>query len=130
MANTGSKERHSYRVSYAYEVGSSFDPDLEDISEWERELDGSLDLLHIKIILKTFSDTGDLPPESTSLPAPRSITPVDLDDAELEAYAEECAKRAALADFEDIPLEDLFSWSDSEELHDCYSLDEDFEMMH
>jgi hypothetical protein len=43
------------------------------------------------------------------------LTPVDLDDEELEAYAEECAQRAALADFDDIPEEELFSWSDFEE---------------
>ena len=40
----------------------------------------------------------------------------DLDDEEILAYAEECTQRAALADFEDIPLEDLFSWSDAEGL--------------
>ena len=39
------------------------------------------------------------------------LTPIDLDDEELAAYAEECA---ALADFDDIP-EELFSWSDFEE---------------
>jgi len=44
------------------------------------------------------------------------LTPEDLDDEELEAYAEEAAQRAALADFEDIPDDDLFSWSDIEEL--------------
>lgn len=41
--------------------------------------------------------------------------PEDLDD-ELEAYAEEFARRAAVADFEDIPLEDLFDWNDSEDI--------------
>jgi len=44
------------------------------------------------------------------------LTPEDLDDEELEAYAEEAAQRAALADFEDIPEDDLFSWNDIEEL--------------
>lgn len=43
------------------------------------------------------------------------LTPIDLDDEELEAYAEECAQKAALADFDDIPEEELFSWSDFEE---------------
>ena len=42
------------------------------------------------------------------------LTPIDLDDEELEAYAEECAQRAALAEFDDIP-EELFNWSDFEE---------------
>ena len=49
------------------------------------------------------------------------LSPVDLDDEELQAYAEECAKRAALADFEDVPVEDLFSWSDSEVAEGPYS---------
>lgn len=105
MADASSKERHSYRVSYAHDVGSSFDPDLDDINEWEREL----------------NDTYDV--------RPQFLTPADLEDAELEAYAEECTKKAAGADFEDIPPEDLFSWSDSEELHDRSNHDEIFQMM-
>ena len=35
------KSQHSYRVSYALEVGSSFDPDLEDMAKWEEELHGT-----------------------------------------------------------------------------------------
>lgn len=77
-----------------------------------------------------FLDTISLPPSSTPLATSQPTTPVDLEDAELEAYAEECARRAAIADFEDIPPEDLFSWSDSEELDDHYNYDEDIEMMH
>lgn len=38
MANVNQKQRHSYKVSYAHEVGSSFDPDFEDINRWEQEL--------------------------------------------------------------------------------------------
>ena len=38
MANASRKEVHSYRISYAQEVGSSIDPDLEDIASWEQEL--------------------------------------------------------------------------------------------
>lgn len=38
MENINRKDRHSYRVSYAQEVGSSFDPDMEDIDRWEEEL--------------------------------------------------------------------------------------------
>lgn len=40
MQSTNHKKKHSYRVSYAIEVGSSFDPDLEDASTWESELQG------------------------------------------------------------------------------------------
>lgn len=49
----------------------------------------------------------------SELPAP---TLADLEDEELQAYAEECARRAALEDFADIPEEELFSWSDIEDI--------------
>jgi hypothetical protein len=76
-------------------------------------------------------DVDDLPPESNSPSVSEFLTPGDLDDAELEAYAEECANRAALADFDDIPPEDLFSWSDSEELRDHHNYDDiDIDMVH
>ncbi|KAG6901924.1 hypothetical protein C0995_006635 [Termitomyces sp. Mi166 len=94
------KARHSYRLSYAEEVGSSFDPDLEDPEEWENEL--------------TASGSG-----RSSLDVSEDAeepTPDDLDDEELEAYAEEYARRAALADFEDLSQDELFSLSDVEDL--------------
>ncbi|EJF63758.1 hypothetical protein BD309DRAFT_1002264 [Dichomitus squalens] len=56
------KERHAYRLSYAYDVGSSFDPDMEDPQSWETELNGS---------------------------KPYSTEPDDLLEEELEAYAAE-----------------------------------------
>lgn len=40
MQSANHKKNHSYRVSYALEVGSSFDPDMEDPSAWESELHG------------------------------------------------------------------------------------------
>lgn len=40
MQNANHKKKHSYRVSYALEVGSSFDPDMEDPTAWESELHG------------------------------------------------------------------------------------------
>ncbi|KAF6756362.1 hypothetical protein DFP72DRAFT_1066717 [Ephemerocybe angulata] len=41
MANHNEKQERAYRISYAREVGSSFDPDLEDVSRWEQELSGA-----------------------------------------------------------------------------------------
>ena len=55
------------------------------------------------------------PRTTTTRSRKEELTPIDLDDEELEAYAEECARGAALADFDDIPEEELFSWSDFEE---------------
>ena len=40
MANATRKECHSYNLSYAQEVGSSIDPDMEDVASWEQELAG------------------------------------------------------------------------------------------
>jgi hypothetical protein len=40
MNQSNRKADHSYRLSYALEVGSSFDPDLEDVAEWEQEIQG------------------------------------------------------------------------------------------
>jgi hypothetical protein len=42
MDSVRHKERHSYRLSFQNEVGSSLDPDMEDIAEWERNLHGTL----------------------------------------------------------------------------------------
>ena len=47
MQNANHRTRHAYRLSYSLEVGSSFDPDLEDVDAWESELRGtSLFALH------------------------------------------------------------------------------------
>ncbi|KAG6856927.1 hypothetical protein H0H87_012178 [Tephrocybe sp. NHM501043] len=117
MSNANRKARHSYRISYADDVGSSFDPDIEKADEWEHELTVSGSYSNTEVSQET-----------------EDLMPIDLHDEELEAYAEECARRAVLADFEDIPYEDLFSLSDVEEvLHpgNNYDVtDEDVEMMH
>lgn len=50
MENTSRKRTHNYRLSYAYDVGSSVDPDIEDVGRWENELQG----------MSTFSSTSQL----------------------------------------------------------------------
>ncbi|KAJ3502930.1 hypothetical protein NLJ89_g8663 [Agrocybe chaxingu] len=119
MANAGRKVRHEYRLSYAQEVGSSFDPDMEDINSWEQELtaSNSANPHGASSGMASTSTSGDAfwnPIEEEE----EELTPADLDDEELEVYAEEAARRAALADFEDIPEDELFSasWSDGEDL--------------
>ncbi|KAI0336868.1 hypothetical protein GY45DRAFT_1315557 [Cubamyces sp. BRFM 1775] len=77
------KQRHAYRMSYTYDVGSSFDPDIEDIKSWEDDL-------------QAFEAT--------------SVTPDDLLDEELEAYAAE-----ADLNLDDLPVDDIFSYSDFED---------------
>ncbi|KAF7422700.1 hypothetical protein PC9H_010856 [Pleurotus ostreatus] len=89
MNNAARKSQHSYRVSYAQDVGSSFDPDMEDVAAWEQELH-----------------------TSERLPDFPALSPNDLLDEEISAYAEE---QAALADFQDLDIDELLAWSDAEE---------------
>ncbi|OAX39943.1 hypothetical protein K503DRAFT_738519 [Rhizopogon vinicolor AM-OR11-026] len=89
IANAAHKKNHSYRLSYSQDVGSSFDPDMEDVSLWESELQG---------------------------PAPDSycITPEDLEQEEIEAYATEYANTQDLSDF-GVTIDDFSAWSDIED---------------
>ncbi|KAK2465105.1 hypothetical protein APHAL10511_002913 [Amanita phalloides] len=93
IENGHRKRQHAYRVSYALEVGSSFDPDMEDVTQWEEEL-------------------GCIPPISSSgesLLSEDMLPPDFEDEDEVAAYAEDLAVIA------DMPEEDLFSWSDFED---------------
>jgi hypothetical protein len=56
------------------------------------------------------------------------VTPFDLDDAELEAYAEEYARSVAFAEFEDLPAEELFGWSDVEEVENSHDDADDMDV--
>lgn len=38
MANENRKREHAFRVSFEQNVGSSIDPSMEDITEWEKQL--------------------------------------------------------------------------------------------
>ncbi|KAF8841094.1 hypothetical protein BDN67DRAFT_989950 [Paxillus ammoniavirescens] len=90
MQSANHKKQYAYRVSYSLEVGSSFDPELEDASVWESELRGHL-------------------PSSTEL------TPDELEEEELREYAQQCD---ALDDFTDLDLavDDFSAFSDIEDL--------------
>lgn len=52
MASARHKQQHNFHLSYQLEVGSSIDPDMEDISRWERELQGlaSITPLVVKLL--------------------------------------------------------------------------------
>ncbi|KXN82747.1 hypothetical protein AN958_02186 [Leucoagaricus sp. SymC.cos] len=84
-------------------VGSSFDPDLEDVGEWE-----------------------EMQEKPASCP---DFSPADLEEEEVEAYAEEYFRQAALDDFADIPEEELFHLSDIDEILDEPPADKDHDKM-
>lgn len=135
MQSANHRTKHAYRLSYSLEVGSSFDPDLEDVSTWESELKTNpppstttstlCSPMPISTpppsILHSASKITSTPPTSSSRMSvsnmassgPYSI-PDDVDDDELQAYAEQYA---IFADFADIdPNTDEFALlSDLEE---------------
>ncbi|PBK83132.1 hypothetical protein ARMGADRAFT_1170667 [Armillaria gallica] len=90
VAHINRRTQHAHKLSYANEVGSSLDLDVEDLGAWEDELHES---------------------ESQALPRQEELTPEECEIMELQAYADECERQAALADFEDIP--EAF-WYDSD----------------
>ncbi|KIJ63820.1 hypothetical protein HYDPIDRAFT_112790 [Hydnomerulius pinastri MD-312] len=92
MQSTSHKKKHSYRLSYSLEVGSSFDPDMEEASTWERELQYSA------------------PSSAEAEPSPE-----ELEEEELMEYAERCAILADFADL-DVAAEDFSAWSDIEDM--------------
>lgn len=126
MMNQAHQQRHTFLHSYYADVGSSFDPDMEDATAWEQELDGrplylrlfsshrysASESSHLKPSASQYSMMEISPTAATS--DTTEMTPEELEQAELEAYAEECERQAALADFENIPLDELFALDDAE----------------
>ncbi|KAE9403561.1 hypothetical protein BT96DRAFT_1016950 [Gymnopus androsaceus JB14] len=108
MLNQAHQQRHAFRRSYYADVGSSFDPDMEDVTVWEQELTA------FETAQLGRSTSPDSMMETAAISDITEITPEELEHAELEAYAEECERQAALADFEDIPLDELFTLDDEE----------------
>jgi len=122
MQNVNHKQRHSYRLSYADEVGSSLDPDMEDVSRWEHQLLGKCPPLIPDFFLNVSQQLTE-PTTSTSHPPPNpsvpELTPEEFEDEELAVYADEYVRRAAEDDFGDIPEDVLFGWSDMEDFEEC-----------
>lgn len=92
ITHTERQRKHEYRLSYQQDVGSSFDPELEDIAEWEREL-------------KEDPEEPEFTPTSLE----------DLDDEELAAYADEYDLQ-----LDDLPLDEVFSYSDLEDVDEAW----------
>ncbi|KAK0224989.1 hypothetical protein EDD85DRAFT_216961 [Armillaria nabsnona] len=89
VEHTNCRAQHAYKLSYVNEVGPSLDPGIEDLGAWEDELHES---------------------ESQVLPG-QELTAEEGEMVEPQAYADECERQAASADFEDIP--EAF-WHDSD----------------
>ncbi|OJT01731.1 hypothetical protein TRAPUB_7787 [Trametes pubescens] len=100
------KQRHAYRLSYADDVGSSFDPDMEDPQSWEEDIEGNA----------PFSAdeepalTGVVPSAESQGPQTTYVSPDDLLDEELEAYAAEID-----LNLDDLPIDEIFGHSDYED---------------
>ncbi|TFK25342.1 hypothetical protein FA15DRAFT_668572 [Coprinopsis marcescibilis] len=114
MLNVNRKWQHSNRVSFQNEVGSSLDPDMEDVTRWEQELTvpGTATWPSSPAQIQSSTSAATIPPSSstigdilsfkTPLTALGPTTPVideveefdpaEWEDAELDAYAEEYAR--------------------------------------
>ncbi|TFK65506.1 hypothetical protein BDN72DRAFT_962472 [Pluteus cervinus] len=109
MVQADKRAKNAYDISFSREFGSSFDPSLEEADTWEADINGTPPRPSPRLGLRKERSIEE---EAAEI----DFTPVDLDDEELEVYAEECARQAALRDFEDLPEEVLFGpWSDFED---------------
>ncbi|KAH6908811.1 hypothetical protein BKA70DRAFT_1103199 [Coprinopsis sp. MPI-PUGE-AT-0042] len=137
MADVNRRTLHSYRVSFQQEVGSSFDPDMEDVSRWEEDLQGTLPSVvqpdsPLKSQVHPLSlSASTIMQASHSDDAPGDFDPAELEDEELDSYAEEYARlmeehihgghqqqahkqpaQDTLAGLDEIPEEELFgAWN-------------------
>ncbi|KAG2003143.1 hypothetical protein CC2G_003770 [Coprinopsis cinerea AmutBmut pab1-1] len=97
MQNVNRKIQHSYRVSYQNEVGSSFDPDMEDVARWEEELKAPISTQPNSQPTTSSSSTA-IPPSSSTTHTEEDFPEDEIpdlsewEDQELEAYAEEYAR--------------------------------------
>ena len=107
------KEQHAYRASYARDVGSSFDPDMEDVSRWEEEFTGPTSPLHSPF--RRLPSPGKQ--RDIGLSPPRAPTEyefdgddggmgdesgfADVEDEEVEVYAEEYARAVEAQEWEE-----------------------------
>ena len=107
MQNAERRKQHGYRVSYAIEVGSSVDPDMEDVAGWEDELRGTsfAPMFRLSPRESTYVPSTELHSNDSSAP---DFVPDGFDQQELEEYE----AIAEFADLEELP--DDF-WSDTED---------------
>lgn len=91
------KRDYSYRVSFQQDVGSSFDPALEDPAEWEHDLRGTSSFSAVDVLTLTCLLAG------TSSDSPRPPSEFDEDEAdELAALAEDEAYWEALGNTDNL----------------------------
>lgn len=110
MALINRKEQHAYRQSYAREVGSSFDPDMEDVTRWEEEFTAAPAVSSREIFLQGTPgrqrDFGSSPPRAPTEyefdgDLDDEVAFADVEDEEVEAYAEEYARAVEQQEFEE-----------------------------
>jgi hypothetical protein len=108
MASSNRKRVHNYKLSYVQEVGSSLDPDMEDIAGWEAELGTFFRSLPFRLLRISVAPLAYSPAAAPNDDAP---VPEDFDDdADLAALVEEyqeCEDWEQLAD-------QIFAVSDDE----------------
>ena len=122
MASANRKQQHAYRVSYALDVGSSFDPDMEDLAEWERDLQGKARpaaLNQLSLPLAYLTQRPEMPVHDDD----DDDVPAEFDD---DAFAAYVAEQELL---QGLTPEDVFTYSDIDDVpHIDTDVDEKVEL--
>ena len=102
------KQRYSYRLSFQNDVGSSIDPDMDDVAEWERNLQGAVACYRLisrdRSLTTYVSGDGPLSRVEPDLP------PSEFDEEEIAERAAEAEEAELWADFDD--GDTVFGFSD------------------
>jgi len=107
IASASQKHRYSYRLSFQNEVGSSIDPDLEDIASWERSLQG----------------------EGSPVVYESDLPPSEFDEEEIAERAAQAEEAELWADLElDAGTHDVFSLTEILDTGTQASRDDDIDM--
>lgn len=127
IASASQKHRYSYRLSFQNEVGSSLDPDLEDIAAWERSLHGTTARSHPDqgILGGSTCILGNDPPVVYESDFP----PSEFDEEDIVERAAQAEEAELWADLElEVGAQDVFSLGDILDTGTQVNRDEDVDM--
>jgi hypothetical protein len=101
------KQQHTYRLSFQNDVGSSIDPDMDDVAGWERNLKGAVTcyrLISLDDSLTIHVSEGGLPNRDEP-----DLPPSEFDEEEIAERAAEAEDAELWADFDESNA--IFSFS-------------------
>ncbi len=101
------KQQHTYRLSFQNDVGSSIDPDMDDVAEWERNLKGAV--TYYRLISRDDSLTTHVSEGGSPNRDEPDLPPSEFDEEEIAERAAEAEDAELWADFDESNA--IFSFS-------------------